>query len=172
MGLGMHVHAHGAESTWHSLAAQGIFELPTKFCLMPFQGEALLDVPQLLALLHGKLNRWGSLGLPLASLHSAVECELQIWALHGYPLGVMLKIWLRGRYCPPALPTEAIPGTGAVASPKLLHPALQLRHLQRNRSVAEFAVELWLQKSPPARRAEQLQAQGKQDSMQGQRQDD
>ena len=54
-------------------------------------------------MLHGKLNRWRSLDLPLASLHRAVECELQIWALHGYPLGVMLKIWRRGRYCPPAI---------------------------------------------------------------------
>lgn len=103
VGLDMHVHAHGVESTWRSLAAQGILELPTKFRLMPFQGEALLDVPQLLALLHGKLNRWRSLDLPLASLHRAVECEFQIWALHGYPLGVMLKIWRRGRYCPPAI---------------------------------------------------------------------
>ena len=103
VGLDMHVHAHGVESTWRSLAAQGILELPTKFRLMPFQGEALLDIPQLLALLHGKLNRWRSLDLPLASLHRAVECELQIWALHGYPLGVMLRIWRRGRYCPPAI---------------------------------------------------------------------
>lgn len=102
-GLDLHVHAHGVECTWRSLAAQGIIELPVKFRLIPFQGTATLDMPLLLALLHGKLNRRRSLELPLENLHRAVECELQIWALHGYPLGVMLHIWRRGRHCPQAV---------------------------------------------------------------------
>lgn len=102
-GFDLHVHAHGVEQAWRSLAAKGVLELPTKFRLIPFQGEAVMDVSLLLALLHGRLNRWRSLCLPLASLHRAVESELQLWALHGYPLGITLKIWRKGRHCPQAV---------------------------------------------------------------------
>lgn len=102
-GLDLHVHAHGVEQAWRSFAAKGVLELPTKFRLIPFQGEAVMDVPLLLALLHGRLNRWRSLCLPLDSLHRAVESELQLWALRGYPLGITLKIWRKGRHCPQAV---------------------------------------------------------------------
>ena len=103
VGLDMHVHAHGVESTWRSLAAQGILELPTKFRLMPFQGHAMLDVSLLSAILNGKLNRLLSLDLSANDMKRAVECELQIWLLHGYPLQTILHIWRRGKRFPAAI---------------------------------------------------------------------
>ena len=102
-GLNLDVLAHGVEGPWRAAAAAGDVGPPAKFRLMPFQGVAMLDEQMLLALLNGKLNRWCSLDLSHVNLLRAVECELQIWALHGYPLGVMLKIWRRGRHYPAAV---------------------------------------------------------------------
>ena len=98
-GLNLDVLAHGIEGPWRTAAAGGDVGPPTKFRLMPFQGVAMLDEPMLLALLNGKLDRWRSLDLLHVNLLRVVGCELQIWALHGYPLGVMLRIWRRGRHC-------------------------------------------------------------------------
>ena len=36
-------------------------------------------------------------------MEKAVECELQIWVLHGYPLDIILKIWRRGKRYPAAI---------------------------------------------------------------------
>ena len=73
---------------------------------MPFQGCDLLDFDLLSALLNGKLNRLLSFDLSAQDMEKAVEpmeCELQIWVLHGYPLDVVLKIWPRGKRYPAAI---------------------------------------------------------------------
>ena len=102
-GLDLRVHAHGVEERWRSAASAGLIELPTKFRLMPFQGCDLLDMDLLSALLNGKLNRLLSLDLSAKDMEKAVECELQIWVLHGYPLDIILKIWRRGKRYPAAI---------------------------------------------------------------------
>ena len=70
---------------------------------MPFQGHAMLDVSLLSAILNGKLNRLLSLDLSANDMKRAVECELQIWLLHGYPLQTILHIWRRGKRFPAAI---------------------------------------------------------------------
>ena len=91
-GLNLDVLAHGVEGPWRAAAAAGDVGPPAKFRLMPFQGVAMLDEQMLLALLNGKLNRWCSLDLSHVNLLRAVECDLQIWALHGYPLRLTLML--------------------------------------------------------------------------------
>ena len=102
-GSDLNVHAHGMEHAWRNEAALGRVSLPTKFRLMPFQGHAMLDVSLLSAILNGKLNRLLSLDLSANDMKRAVECELQIWLLHGYPLQTILHIWRRGKRFPAAI---------------------------------------------------------------------
>lgn len=70
---------------------------------MPFQGESLLDMNLLRGILNGRLNRLRSLGLAPVDLKLAVECDLQIWAIHGYPLHVTLRVWQHGICFPDAV---------------------------------------------------------------------
>lgn len=102
-GLDLHVRAHGVEKSWRCAAAAGRIELPSKFRLMPFQGHDVMDVALLVAILNGKLHRLLSLDLSREYMKLAVECEIQIWLLHGYPLSAILKIWRRGTRFPAAV---------------------------------------------------------------------
>lgn len=102
-GLNLRVHAHGAESSCRSQASQGTVTSPQKFRLMPFQGESLLDMNLLKGILNGRLNRLRSLDLAPVDLKLAVECDLQIWAIHGYPLHVTLRVWQHGTCFPDAV---------------------------------------------------------------------
>ena len=102
-GLDLRVHAHGVEHAWRSQALHGTVGQPTKFRLMPFQGVDLVDLTLLKGVLNGRLTRLKSLDLTPQDIKLAVECELQIWALHGYPLRIILEVWQCGRYFPEAV---------------------------------------------------------------------
>ena len=102
-GLNLEIHSHGVEQKWRSSAALGDLQLPVKFRMMPFQGPEVMDSPLLAALLCGRLKRLKSLQLSTSNMKRAVECELQIWALHGYPLEVVQQIWSKGRHYPEAV---------------------------------------------------------------------
>lgn len=102
-GLHLRIHAHGVEHDWRSAARLGEIGLPCKFRLIPFQGTDRLDVGLLTALLNGKLQRLLSLHLTEDDMRRAVECEIQVWLLHGYPLQHILQIWRRGKYFPAAV---------------------------------------------------------------------
>ena len=102
-GLDLRVHAHGAEHAWRSQALHGTVGRPTKFRLMPCQGVDLVDLTLLKGVLNGRLTRLKSLDLTPQDIKLAVECELQIWALHGYPLRIILEVWQCGRYFPEAV---------------------------------------------------------------------
>ena len=90
--------------------------------MMPFQGHDMVDVPMLTALLNGRLRRLRSLDLSVSNMKRAVDCDLQIWVLHGYPLDVIQKIWREGRHYPEAVSyareslMRAIQGCGPSAS--------------------------------------------------------
>ena len=102
-GLNLEVHAHANEQAWRDLARVGDLQFPTKFRMMPFQGHEMLDMPMLTALLCGRLKRLKSLDLSVPNMKRAVDCDLQIWVLHGYPLDVVQKIWRKGRHYPEAV---------------------------------------------------------------------
>ena len=102
-GFDLTVHAHGAELECRSRVADGVPCLPSRFRHMPFQGSALLDLRLLVAVLNGRLKRLHSLDLSHANMKSAVECDLQLWVIHGYPLRVIYEVWRRGRLYPTAV---------------------------------------------------------------------
>ena len=102
-GLSLRVHVHGVEHGWRCCAEAGVLDAPGKYRVVPYQGADVMDTCMLVAILSGRLKRLHSLDLDQAHMKRAVDCELQLWVLHGYPLKIVHEVWKRGKHHPAAV---------------------------------------------------------------------
>ena len=89
----------GQEQEWvQCLAARP----PAKFRLKPYLGDAEDSLEALRQHVSGRTARLRQAGLTDDALRKAVQREILVLALHGYPCELMLRVWSRSRQYPAA----------------------------------------------------------------------
>ena len=101
-GGALEIHMDGQEQEWVQSQAS---MPPAKIRLKPYLGDVAEAARSLEALrLHvsGRTARIRQAGLDNVALHKAVQREIFVLALHGYPQEMMLRVWSRSRQYPAA----------------------------------------------------------------------
>jgi hypothetical protein len=95
----LQIHMDGQEQEWvQCLAARP----PAKFRLKPYLGDEEDSLEALRQHVSGRTARLKQAGLDDEALRRAVEREILVLALHGYPRDLMLRVWSRARQYPAA----------------------------------------------------------------------
>ena len=95
----LEIHMDGQEQEWvQCLAARP----PAKFRLKPYLGDEEDSLEALRQHVSGRTARLKQAGLEGEALRKAVEREILVLALHGYPRELLLRVWSRARQYPAA----------------------------------------------------------------------
>jgi hypothetical protein len=98
-GGSLRVHMDGQEQEWVQCLAS---RPPTKTRLKPYLGDEEGSLEALRLHVSGRTARLRQAGLDDEALRRAVEREILVLALHGYPRGMLLRVWSRSKQYPAA----------------------------------------------------------------------
>ena len=98
-GRALEIHMDGQEQEWvQSLAAMP----PSKTRLKPYLGDDPENLEALRLHVSGRTARHQQTGLDDTALLGAVQREVLVFALHGYPREMQLRVWSKSRQYPAA----------------------------------------------------------------------
>ena len=99
-GGALEIHMDGQEQEWVQCQAS---KPPAKIRLKPYvMGDVAESLDALRLHVSGRIARLRQAGLDDVALHKAVQREILVFALHGYPREMMLRVWSRSRQYPAA----------------------------------------------------------------------
>ena len=102
----LQIHMDGQEQEWVQCQAS---TPPAKTCLRPYLGDVAESLEALRLHVSGRIARLRQAGLDDVALRKAVQREILVFALHGYPREMMLRVWSRSRQYPAAQRQPSMP---------------------------------------------------------------
>ena len=116
----LQIHMDGQEQEWVQSQAPMLF---AKIRLKPYLGDVAESLEALRLHVSGRTARLRQAGLDDMALHRAVQREIPVLALHGYPRDMMLRVWPRSRqYEAAAKHARMVLGAWKDALPGLARP--------------------------------------------------
>ena len=95
----LEIHMDGQEQEWVQCQAS---MPPAKTRLKPYLGDEAESLEALRLHVSGRTARLRQAGLDDVALRRAVQREIRVLALHGYPREMMLRVWSKSRQYPAA----------------------------------------------------------------------